>query len=124
VGAAASAKLLAIGAAWRLTGAAAAGNALVTAVTTGAETERTLAGMLLVQAGDRSVAVVTDAILTGPAPADLVDVLVSIGTDDARAALLRVSQNPPPAVPATTRDAAAQGLRTLDEIRHRGDGGS
>jgi hypothetical protein len=125
VGAAASAKLLAIGAAWRLTGASAAGNALVTAVATGGETERTLAGMMLVKAGDRSVPVVTDAILTGPAPADLVDVLVSIGTDDARAALLRVSQTPPPAVPAPTRDAAAEALRTLDEIRHRdGAGGS
>jgi hypothetical protein len=125
VGAAASAKLIAIGAAWRLTGASAAGTALVTAVTTGDETERTLAGMLLVRAGDRSVPVVTDAILTGPAPADLVDVLVSIGTDDARAALLRVSQSPPPAVPATTSDAAAEALRTLDEIRRqRGPGGS
>lgn len=123
MGAAASAKLLAIGAAWRLTGVSAAGDALVTAVTAGGETERTLAGMLLVQAGDRSVPVVTDAILACPEPADLVDVLVSIGTDDARAALLRVSQSPPPAVPPATSDAAAEALRTLDEIRRQDGGG-
>jgi hypothetical protein len=124
VGAAASAKLLAVGAAWRLTGVSAAGAALVAAVTTGGETERTLAGMLLVKAGDRSVPVVTDAIMTGPEPADLVDVLVSIGTDDARAALLRVSQAPPPAVPPATRHAAAEALRTLDEVRRYGGGSS
>ena len=124
MGAAASAKLLAVGAAWRLTGVSAAGHALVTAVQTGGETERTLAGMLLVQAGDRSVPVVTNAILAGPAPADLVDVLASIGTDDAREALHRVSQTPPPAVTPTTRDAAAEALRTLDEIRLQDGGGS
>jgi hypothetical protein len=123
VGAAASAKLLAVGAAWRLTGVSAAGHALVTAVTSGGENERTLAGMLLVQAGDRSVPVVADAILAGPGPADLVDVLASIGTDEARAALLRVSQSPPPAVPPTTRDAATEALRTLDEIRLQGGDG-
>lgn len=123
MGAAASARLLAAGAAWRLTGASAAGDALVAAVTTGGETERTLAGMLLVKAGDRSVPVVTDAIMAGPECADLVDVLVSIGTDDARAALVRVSQASPPAVPSATRDSAAEALRILDEIRRQGGGG-
>lgn len=123
MGAAASAKLIAIGAAWRLTGVSAAGDALITAVTTGGENERTLAGMLLVQAGDRSVPVVTDAIMAGPQPAGLVDVLVSIGTDDARAALLRVSRTAPPAVTPTTRDEAAEAVRTLDEIRLQEGGG-
>lgn len=118
-GAAASAKLLAAGAAWRLTGVPAAGHTLVTAVTTGGETERTLAGMLLVKAGDRSVPVVTEAVMAGPGRAELVDVLVSIGTDDARAALVRVAQAPPAAVPPATRDAAEEALRTLDEIRRR-----
>jgi hypothetical protein len=119
VGAAASAKLLAAGAAWRLTGASAAGDTLVTAVTTGGETERTLAGMLLVRAGDRSVRVVTNAILADSGPDELVDVLVSIGTDQARAALLEVAQAPPAAVPSATRETAAEGLRTLDEIRRQ-----
>lgn len=119
MGAAASARLLAVGATWRLTGLPSAGNALVTAATTGDETERTLAGMLLVQAGDRSVPVLTGAILAGRAPVDLVDVLASIGTAEARAALLGVSQAAPPAVAPGTAAAAAAALTTLDEIGHR-----
>jgi len=87
---------LAFGATWRLTGITAAGHALLDAVTAGGETERTLAGMLLVKAGDRSVPVVTEAVLAGRAPADLVDVLASINTADARAALVRVAQAPMP----------------------------
>jgi hypothetical protein len=124
VGSAASARLLAVGATWRLTGFAAAGDALVMAVTTGGETERMLAGMLLVRAGDRSVPVVTEAISAGRGSAGLVDVLASIGTDDAREALLRVSQTPAPAVTPEARDAAAEALRMLDEIRPQDDGRS
>ena len=122
VGSAASARLLVVGATWRLTGVAAAGDALVTAVTTGGETERMLAGMLLVRAGDRSVPVVTEAIVTGRGSAGLVDVLASIGTDDAREGLLRMTQTAAPAVTPEARDAAAEALRMLDEIRPQ-DGG-
>ena len=122
MGVAASAKLLAVGVTWRLTGVAAAGDALVNAVTTGGETERMLAGTLLVQAGRRSVPLMTEAIMIGRASASLVDVLASIGTGDAREALVRVSQAPTPAVAPPTRHAAAEALRTLDAIR-RHDGG-
>jgi hypothetical protein len=122
VGAAASARLLAVGATWRLTGLRASGDALVSAVRTGGESERMLAGMLLVQAGDRSVPVIAEAILAGSGSADLVDVLASIGSDDAREALVRVSQAPPPTVSQDVEDAAAEALRRFDEIR-RGYGG-
>lgn len=118
-----SARILAAGATWRLTGIAAAGDALLTAVTTGSETERTLAGMLLVKAGNRSVTVVADAVLTGKGAADLVDVLASINTPDARAALVRVAQAPPSTVASQAQCAAAEALRTLDQIR-RQDGGT
>lgn len=111
-----------VGATWRLTGIPAAGDALVTAVTSGAESDRMLAGMLLVRAGDRSVPVVAEAILTGRSAADLVDVLASISTDDARAALVRVSQAPPSVVAPETTGAAAEALRTLDQIRGLDDG--
>jgi hypothetical protein len=124
MGAARSARILAAGATWRLTGIAAAGDALLTAVTTGSETDRTLAGMLLVKAGNRSVPVVTDAVLTGKGVDDLVDVLASINTADARAALERVAQAPPSTVAAQTKDAAAAALRTLDQIRRQDDAGS
>lgn len=122
--AAASARLLVVGTTWRLTGITAAGDALVTAVTAGGESDRMLAGMLLVRAGDRSVRVVAEAILAGRAATDLVDVLASIDTDQSRAALVRVSQAPQAVVAPGVTDAAAAALRTLDEIRRRDDGRS
>jgi hypothetical protein len=106
-----SAKLLAVGAAWRLTGAGPAGRRLVRAARGGGETERTLAGMMLVQAGDRSVPVLVEAIMTGPGSAELVTVLASIGTKAARHALARVRRTGPPSAAATVAEA----LRTLDE---------
>jgi hypothetical protein len=112
MGAAASAKLLAAGSAWRLTGLDAAGRSLVSALAGGAENEQTLAGILLVRAGDRSVPLITEAISAGATSAALVDVLASIGTETARTALERATRAPPPEVAA----AAEQALRTLDEI--------
>jgi ABC-type uncharacterized transport system substrate-binding protein len=114
VGVTASARLLAAGATWRLTGNRAAGGALLTGVSAGGETERTIAAMQLVKAGNRSVPPVSDAILTGRAPAELVDVLASINTPAARAALNQVAETP--TVPQPTRAAAAAALRTLDQI--------
>ena len=121
MGARTSARILAVGVTWRLIGITAAGDALLTAVTTGSETDRTLAGMLLVKAGNRSVPVVTDAVLTGKGAADLVDVLASINTADARAALEMVAQAAPSVVAAQAKDAAAAALRTLDQIRRQDD---
>jgi hypothetical protein len=112
MGAAASVGVLAAGATWRLAGVPAAGRALVTAATTGGENERTMAGMLLVRAGDRSVPLVTAAILDGATGRELPDVLASIGTDRARAALVTVMREAP-----EVRAAAAEALATLDAIR-------
>jgi len=123
MGATRSARLLAAGATWRLTGVAAAGDALLNAVTTGSETDRTLAGMLLVKAGNRSVPVVADAVLTGKGDADLVDVLARINTPDARAALVTVAQAPPSALAPRAKEAAAEALRTLDHIRRQDSDG-
>jgi|GEM_PF-1607496 len=115
MGLAASATVLAAGAAWRLVGLGAAGRALVANVSTGGETERTLAGMLLVRAGDRSVPVVVDAINAGATTPDLVDVLASIGTESARIALEGVARLPGADIGA----AARQALQTLDEMRRK-----
>ena len=90
MGVAASARLLAVGATWRLTGIPAAGRALTAAVSAGTETERTLSGMLLVQAGDRSVPVVAAAIRAGGDVAALTDVLASIGSPAAREEVRRL----------------------------------
>jgi hypothetical protein len=118
MGVAASAGVLAAGATWRLAGVPAAGRALVTAATTGRENERTLAGMLLVRAGDRSVPVVAAAILDGAGGRELPDVLASIGTDRARTALVTLSGTAGLAPPA--RAAAAAALATLDAVRDLG----
>jgi hypothetical protein len=117
--AAGAARLLAVGAAWRLAGAAPAGRALVHALADGDEDERTVAGIQLTRAGDRSVPLLTEALHTGGAPMLAVDVLAGIGTDDARDALRRVATEP--GVDAACRESAAQALRTLDDIDRRGD---
>jgi hypothetical protein len=114
VSSAAAARVLAAGAAWRLTGAAAAGRALLAAVSRGGETERTAAAIMLVRAGDRSVPLVRGALLDGSASLGLVEVLGSIGTDDAKEALRRVAHAPGSRVAAPAREAAADTLRTLD----------
>jgi hypothetical protein len=124
MGAVRSARVLAAGATWRLAGLTSAGNALLDAVAHGDETERTLAGMLLVRTGDRSVPLVADAVLTGRGDTDLVDVLASIDTAEARAALVRLAQAPPPTVSPQARSAAAEALRTLDKVRRREEEGS
>ncbi len=117
--AAGAARLLAAGAAWRLAGAAPAGRALVGALADGDETERTVAGMQLTRAGDRSVPLLTEALLAGGAPGLAVDVLAGIGTHEARNALHRVARGTDPDVDAATRESAERALRTLDEIdRH------
>jgi hypothetical protein len=119
VAAIASAWLLAVGVVWLLTGAAAAGRALTRAITDCDESERTLAGMLLVRAGDRAVPVVTEAILSGRGSTALIDVLASIGSPAAHDALVHVSRAAAPAVDPVVAAAAAQALRTLDQVQGR-----
>jgi hypothetical protein len=121
VSVAASAKLFAAGASWRLAGVPTAGRALLTAATTGAENEKTLAGMFLVQAGDRSVPLLTSAVLAGGTDRTLVDALASIGSDQARAALVTVAGAQDGVAPRT-REAAVEALHTLDAIRDRESG--
>jgi hypothetical protein len=124
VAAIASAWLLAVGAVWLLTGATAAGRALTRAITDGGEDERTLAGMLLVRAGDRSVPVVAEAILSGRGSTALIDVLASIGSEAARDALVRVSRAAAPAVDPAVAAAPAEAQRTLDQVQGRERGNS
>lgn len=117
MGLAASAKVLAAGAAWRLAGLDAAGRMLVGTIAEGTEEQQTLAGMLLVQAGDRSVPLVAGALVAGAAVPQLVEVLASIGTDTARAALADAAAGSPPEIAASAEKA----LRNLDAIRrHEG----
>ena len=118
MGAASSAKLLAAGCTWRLTGLHAAGRSLVVAVDRGPESEQTIAGIMLVKAGDRSVPLISEAVSGGASSPELIDVLASIGTATARSALRTATRSPRPEVAGAAEDA----LRTLDEIDRRDDG--
>ncbi len=109
-------KLLTAGSAWRVAGLGAAGRALVSAVTGPDPDDRVLAGILLTRAGDRSVPLIADALAAGANPRDLVDVLASIGTDSARAALVAATRSARPDV----GPAARRALATLDQIRGEG----
>jgi hypothetical protein len=109
--AARTARLFAAGAAWRFTGAAPAGRTLIAGLTEGDEDERTMAGIMLTRAGDRSVPLLTEALHEGvAAPDPAVDVLASIGTDAARSELRRLAQGETDVARSATR-----ALRTLEE---------
>lgn len=108
-----TAKVFAAGAAWRLTGLDSAGRVLVDSVISGTEDEVTLAGILLVRAGDRSVPLVTSALETGANAPELLDVLVSVGSDAARTALQNVAQAPT----SQASGAAEKALQQFDDIR-------
>ena len=112
MGAASSAKVLATGSAWRLTGRRAAGRRLVDAVNHGGENEQTIAAMFLAKAGDRAVPLIHEGLTANLPSPTLVEILGSIGTDTARTELQRVASS-------GSRDlaqAAQQALLTLDEI--------
>ncbi len=113
--AASSIRLLAAGAAWRLTGVDSAGRALVSAVAGTDPDGRTLAGILLTRAGDRSVPLIQEALTSGNDPSELVNVLASIGSDSARAALVAATES----ARLKTATAATAALRVLDQQRHR-----
>lgn len=113
-----AARLLAAGTAWRLTGLDATGRSLLSAATGPRPNDRELAGMLLTQAGDKSVPLIGDALSNGAAdPSELVTILASIGTPPARAALETAAHSTRPDVVAAAREA----LHTLDQIRRRSD---
>lgn len=111
-------KLLAAGAACRLTGAQRPCRVLADAVANGPESEAGAAAILLVKAGDHGVEAVADAIERGAGDADLVDVLASIRTPRARTYLEALSAGAQGEITAAARSA----LTTLDELRAREDG--
>ena len=112
--AASSAKTLATGWAWRLTGRAAAGRRLVDAVNHGSEDEQTIAAMFLSKTGDRAVPLIREGLAVEAPSPTLVDILASIGSDNARGELQRVSASGE----RSLAEAARQVLLTLDEIDH------
>lgn len=117
MGAASAVKLFAAGSAWRLAGVSAAGRVLVSAVTGLDPDDRVLGGILLARASDRSVPLIASALANGAHPADLVDVLASIGSDAAYATLQTAARSPGPELAASARRA----LDTIDQMRRNPD---
>lgn len=109
-----AARLLTVGIAWRVTGAASAGRALVSALSRADPDDRAVAGMLLTRAGDRSVPLLAEALRHDGARDDagvLVDVLASIGTEPARQVLLDATRSPRQELAG----AAGRALHSLDQ---------
>lgn len=96
---------------WRATGSDRLAESLVRTAATDDEDSATVAVMMLTRGGAKAVPVVRDAIADGAV--DLVSVLVGIGDDTARAALVELSSHPDSDVAA----ACQIGLTRLDRGR-------
>lgn len=99
----AQAVVLADGVAWRMAGWRGSGRRLARTVARGGDDERTLAGMLLVQAGERSIGPVIEEIEAGNESEELVTVLASIGGHRAVSELSRLAGRPGPLAVAAAR---------------------
>lgn len=121
MGAPAHVATLLVGLTWRATGLNALGRRLVARVGSTDDDVRQLALMALAGAGDRGVAQVLDAYERGSTSTNLPQVLVSVGTPGARAALIDLTSNGAEQV----RLAAERALTDLKGIDNdRNDGSS
>lgn len=104
------------GVAWRAFGSDGAGVTLLEAVSGDDEQERMLAGMSLVKAGERSVALIEQAHASGRATVPMVRILADLGGLRARRLLTEIAEEPGPLA-----DAAADSLDLLDRIDALGE---
>lgn len=110
--------VLVAGLTWRYLRLPRSGRTLLAAATGPDPNRRELAGMLLTQAGDRSVPLLSAALARGQAPEQVAQLLASNGSQAARDVLTRSAASPDP----DTASAARSALDTLDRIRRAGDG--
>ena len=96
-----TAATLAKGALWRLTGADGLARSLIETALTGQEDSATVAAMMLTKGGRRAIGPVSEAIERGNVR--LVGILVSIGSDEARGALVALAASPDAAVAEASR---------------------
>ena len=104
--------VISAGAVWRTTGLKSAGQALVRATASDDEQTSTLGGMMLVQAGERSVDLVREASGKGELNPILVKILADIGGPDSEVLLTEISQADDP----HAREAS-ESLETLERIK-------
>ena len=103
--AASAARLFVLGALWRGAGVESAGRALVNALAAADENLRTIAGMMLVKAGSRSVPLLEDALARRQALPLSIAVLGDVGDPSCENALRAFVSDPDPKVAAVARDA-------------------
>lgn len=104
-----AARLFALKAVWRATGLRTAGRALVHALSSPDEGVRTIAGMFLVQAGERAEPLVEEALGRRESLPMLLVIAGDIGASRLEPQLRRFTADPDPEIAKAARD----GLRIL-----------
>jgi hypothetical protein len=94
-----------------------AGRRLVKAVSSGDEQASTLAGIFLVKAGERSVALVSEALENGAGSPILATILGDLGGEKAEVELARLAESGEVEVAS----AAKRALRDLEQIKRMQD---
>jgi len=111
MGVGSSLKVIGAGVAWRTAGIESAGEELLEAFTSQNEQDRTLAGISIVKAGERSIGLIDKARSTGQLNPDLVRLLADIGGPTAQTLLGDLASGDGPVAKAAT-----QSLELLKEI--------
>jgi hypothetical protein len=109
----ATAATLAKGALWRATGSHRLAASLIRTAIHGGEDSATAAAMMLTKGGSLAIGPVSEAILEGEV--QLVGILVGIGSDEARNALVLLSQSADQMV----SEAALRGIERIDRAKNR-----
>lgn len=110
-----SLKVIGAGVAWRTVGSESAGAKLLDAFRSDDEQKRTLAGISLVKAGERSVDLIEQARSTGSLTPDLVRLLADIGGPKSQALLSDLAGEEGPVA-----KAAVESLELLEQIEQLG----
>jgi hypothetical protein len=92
-----------------------AGRGVVQALSSTDPTTRTMAGMLLVRAGNRSRPLLREALAARQALPMVLPILADIGDQESRPAVSALARDPDPAVAGAAREA----MRVLDARRRR-----
>jgi hypothetical protein len=115
MGVGSSLKVIGAGVAWRTAGIASAGEELIEAFTSEDEQQRTLAGISIVKAGDRSIDLIDRARSRGHLNPALVRLLADIGGPKAQALLGELATGESPVA-----EAATESLELLKKIESLG----
>ncbi|MEX1125302.1 MAG: hypothetical protein WEE53_06515 [Acidimicrobiia bacterium] len=111
MGVGSSLKVITAGVAWRTVGAESAGDTLLHAFGSGDEQDRTLAGISIVKAGERSINLIEKARSGGRLTPSLVRLLADIGGPKSRGLLAEIATGSGPMAAA-----AYESLDLLDQI--------